>query len=280
VSGPGHDKVTEAYCRGAEWLATMQESDGSLGVTRGLAGVGWATPYAILLWNLLRLHTDKRERAVQWLLRLRGQNPPPDSPSRIVVGHDFSLVGWPWTAGTHSWVEPTALAVLALSGEGLKDEQRVREGYRLIVDRALPHGGWNYGNKSVFGRELRPHPGPTGLALLALATRGSQVRPSVVDPAIEYLTSTLPELLSPISLGFGLLGLRAWHAAPADSAGWLRRAHARHAGRLDAACGLGLLLLAAVEHGPAMLGVRAGESGQAEASHYPTDKEETGDSGR
>ena len=44
----------------------------------------------------------------------------------------------------------------------------------MIIDRALPHGGWNYGNKVVFGHELRPQPGPTGMALLALATRARQ----------------------------------------------------------------------------------------------------------
>ena len=89
------------------------------------------------------------------------------------------------------------MAVMALTREGLGAHPRVEEGSRLILDRALPHGGWNYGNKRVFGQELRPQPGPTGLALVALATRKHEYRPRSVDPAIDYLIRTLPEVRAP-----------------------------------------------------------------------------------
>ena len=39
----------------------------------------------------------------------------------------------------------------------------------MMLDRQLPHGGWNYGNTYVFGRELRPMPESTGAALTGLA---------------------------------------------------------------------------------------------------------------
>ena len=149
------------------------------------------------------------------------------------------------------------MAVTALAAEGLGAHPRVEEGSRLILDRALPHGGWNYGNRRVFGQELRPHPGPTGLALLALAALRHEIRPRSVDQAIGYLIRTLPEVRAPVSLGWGVLGLRAWDAAPAESNQWLVRSHAAHTGRNDAACGLGLLLLAAAGHGPELVGARA-----------------------
>lgn len=245
-----------AVRRGADWLAALQGPDGSLGVSPELPEPGWATPLAMLLWNALRLYPERRSRAAHWLLGREGHTLPRDS-SVGVVGHDPTLVGWPWTLGTHSWLEPTAMAILALHEEESQPSPRVEEGMRVIADRSLPHGGWNYGNKSVFGRELRPHPAPSGLALLALATRPSRVRPRSVDPAIRYLHRTLPALRAPVSLGWGTLGLRAWGSAPPESEDWLGRSHAAFRERPDVTAGLGLLLLAATNEGPKLLGIRA-----------------------
>ena len=66
-----------------------------------------------------------------------------------------------------------------------------------------------------------------------------------IDPAAAYLRSTLPGLRAASSLGWGLLGLRAWGAMPAPASGWLAESAARVIGRDDAATRLGLLLLAA-----------------------------------
>src|SRR5262249_10379671 len=151
---------------------------------------------------------------------------PTTPENRGVIGHDTSLIGWPWVEGTHSWLEPTALAILALAGEGLGDHPRVRDGVRLILDRAIPSGGWNYGNKAVFGRMLRPQPGPTGMALLALAGRaGGQASPAVTR-ALDYLRGTLPAVRAAVSLGWGVLGLRAAGACPAQAQSWLAEAYA------------------------------------------------------
>ena len=181
----------------------------------------------------------------RWLLDQQGKPADDSVPSRAVVGHNPALVGWPWIAGTHSWVEPTALAVLALAREGFPDHPRVAQGICLLLDRALGHGGWNYGNTSVFGRELRPQPGPTGQALLALAATPGKAPDRAVSPAVAYLTRILPEVRAPISLGWGVLGLRAWNACPDLAGTWLTESHSRHSGTRDAAAGLGLLLVAA-----------------------------------
>ena len=83
---------------------------------------------------------------------------------------DNSLQGWPWIDGTFSWVEPTALAVIALKRHrALPGAQaRIAEGQRLLLDRACRVGGWNYGNANALGRQLEPHTPPTALALMAL----------------------------------------------------------------------------------------------------------------
>ena len=210
-------KVASAVKRGAEWMATMQNADGSLGVCESLPQPGWATPYAILLWSALDTLAPERQRAATWLLAQKGLRPPVPDIARSPVGHDPALVGWPWIEKTHSWLEPTAMAILALNRLSLHDHARVDEGMLIITDRALAHGGWNPGGKAVFGRELRPQPGPTGIAMLALATRATKGRPEEVDQAITYLRQALPGARAPISLGWGVLGLRAWNAAPLDA---------------------------------------------------------------
>ncbi len=234
-----------AIQRGADWLQTLQKADGSLGIAPSLPSPCWATSHAILLWNALEVHAPARRRAAAWLLEQKGTSIAVDAAYLgSVGGHDTTLIGWPWVEGTHSWIEPTAMAILALVREGLGDHPRVAEGILVVLNRALTRGGWNIGNTSVFGRQLRPQPGPTGLALLALAARLSKHRPLSVDPAIAYLLRTLPDVRAPISLAWGVLGLRAWNASPAAAADWLSESYALYTGRRDVITGLSLLLLA------------------------------------
>ncbi len=166
----------------------------------------------------------------------------PRDPSPLgVIGHNAASIGWPWVEETHSWLEPTALAVLALCREGLADHPRVKSGVDLILDRALKGGGWNYGNSSVFGRDLRPQPGPTGLALLALKARGED--PHEAEAAVDYLRSTLPGLKAGVSLGWGILGLRAHGACPREAESWLAECYRLSTGKRDAALSIAPALL-------------------------------------
>ncbi|SIO62646.1 hypothetical protein SAMN05444166_7108 [Singulisphaera sp. GP187] len=241
----------------ADWLVSIQNQDGSLGISAGLPAPCWTTPYTLLLWNALNGYETPRRRAAAWLLQQQGQTSASESDPDHVIGHDTTLVGWPWVSDTHSWLEPTAIAVLALGREGYGDHRRVREGIRLIADRALPNGGWNYGNKSAFGNVLRPQPGPTGLALLALAQTDDPS--SVVANGIKYLVETLPNTRAPASLGWGVLGLRRWNRAPAKSYLWLDESYRRTVGRPDAATRLALLLLAVGDASlPLFLGTQSG----------------------
>jgi hypothetical protein len=228
------------------WLAKIQRPDGALGLSPTQPVPGWTTPLGLLLWQAVGSYEAQRRRAVKWLLSQEGERmSPADDPDHI-VGHDTTLAGWPWVAGTHSWLEPTVLAVLALRRAGSGTNPRVVEGYRLIRDRAIITGGWNYGNKAAFGHPLRPQPAPTGLALLALA--GRDERTPIVASAIGYLHETLPTVRASASLGWGLLGLRAWASAPDQADRWLAEAYRRATGRPDAAAKLSLLLMAGGEH--------------------------------
>jgi hypothetical protein len=241
---PGDARAVGAACAG--WLASIQGTDGALGLSGSQPTPGWTTPFGLLLWQAVGGHEGPRRRGRQWLVRQEGERIPPGDGSDRIVGHDTMLVGWPWVEGTHSWLEPTAMTLLALRREGLGEHPRVVEGYRLIRDRAIDTGGWNCGNKATFGRALRPLPAPTGLALLALAHRDD--RTEVVSRAIRYLHDTLPDVRASASLGWGLLGLRAWQCVPAEADRWLAEAYERATGRPDAAPKLALLLLAGGDH--------------------------------
>ena len=133
-----------------------------------------------------------------------------DSPA----GHDTAIRGWPWTEGTHSWVEPTSLAMIALRVTGNGGNERVAEGARLLMDRQLSKGGWNYGNTTVFGTELAAMPESTGLALSALSGLADK---QDVSRSIALLKDSVKTLTTPFSLGWAILGLSAWGERPSDA---------------------------------------------------------------
>lgn len=213
-------EVRRAATEGAEWLTSIQKSGGEVPVSAELEGPCWGTSLAILAW--LRVDAgrfrDSVTRAVRWMLACTAKT---SSVRTAEHQHDASLVGWAWVDGTHSWVEPTAYAMLALRAAGHAAHPRFDEARRLVVDRAIPSGGWNYGNTQVLANTLRPFPETTGVALAALA---GGPRHAAVDRGIEFLIASLPRIRSPLALGWGLIGLAAWDAVPATAGEWLGEA--------------------------------------------------------
>lgn len=249
---PASDPTSQSAARAAaDWLVAIQQRDGSLGISATHAEPGWPTPYAVLLWGALGEYLPQRRQAVAWLLARQGliRQQEADSP----LGQDTTLRGWPWVDDTYAWVEPTALAVLGLRREGLGAHERTLDGLRLIRDRAIPSGGWNYGAAVVFGRELRPHPAPTGLALLALA--GTTEAGPIIERSINYLEAALPAIRSPQSLGWGLLGLTAWGRRPGPYAAWLAESYEHTLRHGERPAQLAYLLLAAEPHSLELLGI-------------------------
>jgi hypothetical protein len=195
-------------------------------------------------------HTDYAQRiedALKWLLGFRST---PIQPNPEVYGHNTTRIGWSWVENTHAWVEPTAYAVLALRAGGESLHPRVREGVQLILDRSIPGGGWNYGNPRVYANTLRPFPGPTGIALTALADEPSESR---IAAGIAYLHQQLPRIRSPISLAWGLMGLTAWKERPHVASAWLEQCATRELRHSPHAMHDALLLLAAPEFCPRTL---------------------------
>lgn len=199
----------ELLDRSRSLLMREQRPDGRLCVNHNHAASYWPTSLAILAWQDSSPSRDAQERAVRFLLDKNGFHFPRMSDSELA--HDTLLKGWPWVDESHSWVEPTAMSVMALRATGRAHHDRVKEAIHMLLDRQLPHGGWNYGNTSVFGKELHPMPESTGAALVGLC---GAVDLDVVLPSLRYLQGEVVRLQTPISLGWSLLGLAAWKLLP------------------------------------------------------------------
>jgi hypothetical protein len=217
---------SETVHRALDWLAQRQLDHGGVPVSPQVQRPCWTTAPALLAWlrdgmGAQQRFADNARRATRWLLKTRGET---TEPAPELYDHDTTLVGWPWTIGTQSWVEPTALAVLALRAAGARDHPRVHEGLRLLRDRLLPAGGWNYGNKRVMYSVLRPFPATTGIALAALSGDRELTDDPQIAASLDYLRHELPRVRAPFSLAWGLTGLAAWDARPAEAADWLAEA--------------------------------------------------------
>jgi hypothetical protein len=229
-----------------DWLVEHQSPDGSIGVTETQDTPIWPTSLAILAWKKAQETTNTAKyataiaRGTDALLQVQAVTIPVSD----VFGHDTTLVGWPWVAGTHSWLEPTAFAVLAFKAIGQETHPRVRQGVQLIIDRLLPEGGANYGNTFVLGQRLRPHVQPSGIALAAVADEPSDLD-GRIERTVTYLQDQLSAETTTSSLSFALLGLAVANALPANAEQWLAAAAGRTLARQPAPYKLALLALAA-----------------------------------
>lgn len=232
----------EAARPALEWLARLQSPDGTLGITATLRQAHWPTGWALLAWSVVGSGEWLRgaiDRAAAWLLAFKGR-PVPPSPE---IGHDTTLQAWPWVEGTHSWVEPTAINLLALKASGMDRHARSRDAVRLLCDRAVPAGGWNYGSREVLGRAVAPHVQPTGLALAALA--GEESAAPQIASGIAYLNRSLSAEVTTASLCYALIGLSSHGQEPRDAPAWLEAAARRTLEQGGAPYPLSLLALAA-----------------------------------
>ncbi len=254
IGKAGSDRPQAAVVASADWLASLQQRNGALGISAELPQPCWTTPLGILVWRAADRGREAERKAVAWLLAHQGNTGDPVAGGPF--GHDPRIAGWPWVEGTHSWLEPTALAVLALRRAGQVDHVRTRDGLRLIRDRAIRSGGWNYGNSTVFGADLRPHPSPTGLALLALAGIDDDDSPHVAQ-SCAFLERILPMTHAPQSLCFGTLALAAWGRLPSSVDNWIESAYARPRRRSNLIAQIAYLLLSAGPQALEILGTAA-----------------------
>lgn len=202
--------------KSAERLVQLQRPDGRLPVDSRFPETHWPTSLLIMIASALPGYQQAGRKAAQCILKLAGAHweKQPDDPN----GHDTSIPGWGWASYSHAWVEPTALAILALRLQGMGNHERVKQGIALLLDRQLVTGGWNYGNTTVFGRQLFPTPDSTGHALCALQGLVPEER---VSASLAYVWSEVRKIRTPLSLAWDLMALSAWRRRPTESREWI-----------------------------------------------------------
>lgn len=200
-----------AYRRAVAWLIAAQHADGGWGLTRADHESGWQTAWAVLaLGRGAETTAQAAARGADWLLRVplaRNEKTEDVRWVQAVAQIDPTLRGWPWLPDQASWVEPTALTLLALwpfsAARGIS--ARLAEAVRYLQDRRCQGGGWNVGNPVMFSNPLPMRACPTAWVLLALA----RVAPEAIRPDdLAALRGEMRADGSASALGWGLLALR------------------------------------------------------------------------
>ena len=171
---------TAITAKAKSWLVKRQLADGCWPLNDSVKGPSWSTALAILPFTAGL--AEDRERAIKagnWLLEQAGGKPGILAKivgfvkgQKMVVRLNQDLIGWPWTTGNFSWVEPTSYCLMALKKlkqqlPAEKLEERIHQAELMIYDRMCDGGGWNSGNSEVYGEKLWPYPETTALALIA-----------------------------------------------------------------------------------------------------------------
>lgn len=221
--------LTNQVRRGIEWLLQRQTPGGGFRLTSTVDQPSWASGLAVLALNVFGAQRTAAVRGAEWLLRQKGRGLGLLGllqywlyPEQFIVKLDPTLKGWSWTAGSFSWVEPTAYALIVLKKfrKHLSQDQviaRISEGERMIYDRMCVGGGWNYGNSKVFGEELWPYPDTTALALIALQDHPDHPANQLSLQALEKM---LEENQSGLALGWSCICFALYGR---DIAPWLAR---------------------------------------------------------
>jgi hypothetical protein len=131
---------------------------------------------------------------------------------------DNRLQGWPWIPDTFSWVEPTAWCLLAFRKADAAvlpaaAAARVQEAEKLLLNRSCETGGWNYGNASALGQDLRPYVPTSAAALLALRPRASD---PVVQRSLQFLESARLHEQTTMALALAAICLQVYERPATD----------------------------------------------------------------
>jgi len=199
---------------GLDFLRSCRKSSGAIGIDPTDPEASWMAYAAILAFDALGA-ADEARRLAEAALAMEDASGrfTADEVSSIAMTYryDASIRGWPWTPGTTAWVEPTALFMIALVRAGISPEhERLKSGVRLLVDRRVRSGGWNFGNPYSQTQELEATPLSTALALAGLGAAGYPGERAAVREGLRYLAGALAGDVSAIALAWSALALECY----------------------------------------------------------------------
>jgi hypothetical protein len=186
--------------RGWACMQSWQTPDGGWRPGVEVQDPTWVTSLGLIVGSIQGLPADKRAKAMEWLVNLTGRE------SRLTVrlasflhmlktDVNVNHEGWPWWPGNSAWIEPTAMAILALrkaSGSKLSGNvaDRIRDGEELILARRGHDGGWNSGNPRVLKVDIPSYPETTAIALIGLQGRAKKQLASPLQSAQGFYQDT------------------------------------------------------------------------------------------
>jgi hypothetical protein len=192
-------QAEDAYQRGIAWLVNSQHKDGGWGISQEDPESGWQTAWALISLN----HSDQNNAigdGINWLTTVGTSeiSRAEFQGSEFPVMDNIGAFSWPWLPDQVGYVEPTAMAVLALNGfaNSSTAKSRINTALQYFRKNRTPVGGWDCGNAGPLDTPV-PRAYITSLVLIALNRLSRQdIQPndiSTLQNIIQRDTSILAQ---------------------------------------------------------------------------------------
>ena len=200
----------DAFQNGIAWLIDCQNQDGGWGINERDMESGWQTAWALLSLGFSDQHDDVIARGKEWLQSVGNYKFRREDfqNQEINTADDNTSLIWPWLPDQGVWIEPTAMAVMALADDYATSKMvkpRIEAAIRYFHQYRTPTGGWDQGNAGELDTLVFPRAYQTALVLMAL-TRVAPQDILVVD--ITGLKQDIRYDQGVLAISAGLLALR------------------------------------------------------------------------
>jgi hypothetical protein len=168
----------EAYLRGISWLVNSQHQDGGWGINQDDPESGWQTAWALISLKHTYKNNEVVMKGIDWLTSIGTSEITREEfqASEFPENNNITAYSWPWLPDQVGYIEPTAMAVLAL--DGLADSQlakyRISAALQYFRQNRSPTGGWDTGNAGPLDTVILPRAYTSALVLMALAHSAQQ----------------------------------------------------------------------------------------------------------
>jgi hypothetical protein len=193
-------KASHAYQKGVAWLQSAQHQDGGWGIDQDDPESGWQTAWALISLKFSGQSRDIIAKGMNWLSSVGTTEITKDEFQGGEFPDKYSIdaYSWPWLPGQVGYVEPTAMAILAL--DSLMNspivESRINAALQYFRMNRTSIGGWDCGYAGPLDIAL-PRGYTTSLVLIALDRISQQdIHPtdiSVLQDIIKHDSSVLTQ---------------------------------------------------------------------------------------